>query len=319
MKALVIGGTLFVGLHLVRLLHSRGHEVTVLNRGQTKADLPRGVNRLYADRHDRSRVGAVLKELSFDAVFDTSGYTAAGLDHFIDLLEGRTGIYVYCSTRSVYAPTDLSPVDETFPLDRRPEAIDYVKGKIECEDALTDAFERRGFPACIMRPPYIYGPDDSNRGRGFSIFARLSQGRKIIVPGEGRTHTHFLHVDDFAEAFVAAVGRPQVVGQAYNICGRHAITSNALVKTIAEVMGVESDIVHVSPDEYEKIDPPPFPFDWRESQVYSIERAMRDLDWSPGHDMRGGMATAYRWWLERGLDKEPWDFSAEDEALARWG
>lgn len=319
MKALVVGGTRFVGLHLVRHLHSLGHEVTVLNRGQTSADLPPEVKRLRADRGEPSQVRSALKGATFDYAFDTSGYTPGEVTPFIRGLDGRVELYVFCSTRSVYAPSDLSPITEDFPLERRPETIEYVKGKVACEDALMEAHHRRGFPAVIMRPPYIYGPDDHNWGRGFSIFARLTQGRKVIIPSDGRTHTHFLHVDDFAEAFASAIGRPQAIGQAYNVAGRYAITSDALVGTIAQAMGVRAEIAHIPPEEYAKIKPAPFPFDWRESQVYSIEKAARDLQWRPRRDMLAGMAETYRWWLERGLDKERWDFAAEEEALAGWG
>ena len=60
MKMLVLGGSRFIGLHLVRLLHSRGHDVTVLNRGRTEADLPEGVARISADRDDAGAQAATL-------------------------------------------------------------------------------------------------------------------------------------------------------------------------------------------------------------------------------------------------------------------
>ena len=56
MKMLVLGGSRFIGLHLVRLLHDQGHEVSVLNRGQTEVELPAGVKRLRADRTNAGEV-----------------------------------------------------------------------------------------------------------------------------------------------------------------------------------------------------------------------------------------------------------------------
>jgi nucleoside-diphosphate-sugar epimerase len=64
LEALVLGGSRFIGLHLVRLLSSQGHRVTVLNRGQTEAELPDDVERLTADRTEPEQVR--------DALFDRS-------------------------------------------------------------------------------------------------------------------------------------------------------------------------------------------------------------------------------------------------------
>ena len=61
MKVLVLGGSRFIGLHLVRLLNEGGHQVAVLNRGQTQADIPDNVVRLIADRTDAEQVKAALK------------------------------------------------------------------------------------------------------------------------------------------------------------------------------------------------------------------------------------------------------------------
>ena len=75
MKTLVLGGTRFIGLFLVKELLARGHQVAVLNRGLTQADLPKEVERLRADRDDPAAMKAALARRSFDAVLDLSGYT----------------------------------------------------------------------------------------------------------------------------------------------------------------------------------------------------------------------------------------------------
>ena len=80
MKALVLGGSRFIGLRLVWLLHGQGHEVTVLNRGQTRAELPDGVTRLYVDRTDARKVKDLLKDADYDVAFDISAYTTATLN-----------------------------------------------------------------------------------------------------------------------------------------------------------------------------------------------------------------------------------------------
>ena len=321
MNFLVLGGTGFIGLHLVRLLHAQGHTVTVLNRGVSGALLPDGVGRLVADRTKPSSVRSVLKGASYDAAFDISCYTPEALEPVIDALDDRVGHFVFCSTTSVYSQSDFAPIREDFPLNRGPEADDYTRNKIACEDKLVEAFEDKGFPATVLRPPYVYGPDNRLKQREFSFFARLTQRRPIIVPGDGLTLFQPVHVDDLAAALAATPGRTQTLGQVYTVAGPQAITINGYVRTIGETMGVTAETVHIEAREFDGLvarlgimAQEIYPFEWRVSNLYSIDKMMRHLDWTPRFDMGAGLALTYEWWRQQGLDNEPWDFSAEDRA-----
>ena len=200
----------------------------------------------------------------------------------------------------------------------------YEGIKILCEDLLLEMHGRHGFPATIVRPPYVYGPDDRIVRRLFSIFARLTQGRRVIVPGNGLTLTHTVHVDDLASAFAAAPGRGRARGQVYNAAGPEAMTFNAYLSLIASIMGVEARPVHVGIRDYEAmlVELAPtnaaeiFDYGWRQSQVYSTEKLRQELGWSPRYDVRSGLEMTYRWWLEQGLDRKPLEFPADDRALA---
>ena len=348
MKALVLGGTRFIGLHIVRLLYGQGHQVSILNRGQTQAELPEDVIRLYADRNDPSQVSAALKGLSYDAAFDLSGYTPAALKPVVEALEGSVGHYVFCSSTSVYGTphgrlnqagvqkgllemaSGNAPVSEEYPVNRGPDAGQYAENKILCEDLLIDAYAKRGFPFTSLRPPWVYGPGNYNKLQEVSFFARLTQRRKIIIPGDGLTLFHMIHVEDLADSFLAAVGRKEKLGQVYNIAEAEATNANGYIQVIGEATGVTPDIVHMDPAEYDALpktlglseDPRIFPYRWyplgtsTQNRFYTIAKAKRDFDWSPKYDIRSGMAMTYRWWLDRGLNKEVWDFSHEDQALA---
>ena len=342
MNALVLGGTRFIGLHIVRLLHSQGHQVSILNRGQTQAELPEGVTRLYADRNDPSQLKAALKGASYDAAFDLSGYTPAALEPVVEALEGSVGHYVFCSSTAVYgAPLErlnqkgvqdfpemasgIAPVSEEYPVNRGPDAGQYAENKILCEDLLTDAYAKRNFPSTSLRVCWVYGPDNHSKVQEVSFFARLTQRRKIIVPGDGPTLFHMIYVDDLADSFLAVLGRKETLGQAYNIAEAEGTTPNGYVQAIGEAMGVTPEIVYVDSKEYEAIpkklglsaDPRIFPYPYSYLRFYTTDKAKRDFDWSPKYNVRSGMATTYRWWLDQGLDKEAWDFSDEDRALAK--
>ena len=314
MKMLVLGGSRFIGLHLVRLLHHQGHDVSVLNRGQTKAELPAGVTRLHADRSSADQVKSALKGSSYDVAFDISGYTRASLLPVVEVLDNRVGRFMFCSTTGVYAPCEVVPIDEGFPLFRSPEARQYARDKVECEDLLME-MHARGFPVTILRPPYVYGPDNYLRDREFSFFARLTQGRKVVIPGDGLTLIHIVHVDDLVAAFAEAPEHRQTRGQAYSVCGPDAITANGFVQAIGEAIGATPTVVHVPAGEYRAARLQAFPYEWAASRVYSTEKARRDMAWAPRYRMEDGLAMTFRWWLEQGLDNAPLDFSAEDEFL----
>ena len=322
MDALVLGGTRFVGRRLALLLHGRGHNVTVLNRGRTQADLPPEVQRIRADRSKPDEVKSALRGREYDAAFDISGYRPTELLPTVEALHGRVASYVFCSSVAVYASSDLAPIREDFPLNRGSEASDYAREKILCEDLLMERSTRDGFPVAIVRPPYVYGPKDYNEQRLPGVFSHITDGRRIIVPGDGLTMIHPVHVDDLASAFAAVPGRDEALGQTYNATATEAMTVNGYLETIASAMGVEAEIVHVEASAYSTmlvdlgtghagrlLD-----YVWREIAVYSNEKLRRGLGWSPDYDMRAGIEMTYRWWLEQGLDKQPRDYSSDERA-----
>ena len=77
MRALVLGGSVFVGKRLVHALLAAGAEVAVLNRGKTPTALPDGVERLVADRTDTASMRSRSATATWDAVFDVSGFVMA--------------------------------------------------------------------------------------------------------------------------------------------------------------------------------------------------------------------------------------------------
>lgn len=324
MNVLVLGGSRQIGLHLVRLLHSQGHTVTVLNRGQTQVSLPIDVSKIVADRSFADQVTTVLDGHVYDTVFDISGYRPSEVEPILNVLDGNVGHYVFCSSVAVYSPEiKTMPILEDSPLNRYPNADDYSRDKILCEDLLVERFNRSGFPVTIVRPPYVYGPHDQVERRLFSIFARLSLGRKLIAPGEGYALTHTVHVDDLTTAFTAISGRSDVLGQAFNVAGLEAITFNGYVDIIANVMNVKPQLVRVSIRDYEEmlealtsINPHEiFDLGWKDSMIYSTEKIRAQLAWSPKYDIPGGVEMTYKWWLDHELDRKIWDWSADEKAL----
>ena len=237
-----MGGTQFNGLALVHELVRQGHDVTIVNRGQTDAPLPEGINRLYADRTDHDQVREVLGGSEFDVVFDVSAYHPDDVALMMDLFEGRTGQYVFASSTVVYAAADHLPITEDHPLERGATQIEYGSNKLLCEDALLAAHAERGFPATVVYFSMVYGPRNIIPDREQRMYARLEQGRPVLVPGDGTTLSQVGHVDDQARALEAVMHAPATVGRRYNLTGKGFQTDLGYVRTTAEHLGIEPDL-----------------------------------------------------------------------------
>ena len=136
MKVLVMGGTQFNGLALVHELAQSGHDVTILNRGQSEANLPLGIHRVFADRTDEAQMRDVLGSVDVDAVIDVSAYRPFDVELMVDIFRGRIAHYIFISSTVIYATSDLLPITEDHPVDRSPTQNDYGINKLLCEDIL---------------------------------------------------------------------------------------------------------------------------------------------------------------------------------------
>ena len=113
-----MGGTNFNGLALVHELVRQGHEVTVLNRGRSTAEIPDSVSRLVADRSQPETVRAVLAGTEWDVIADITAYHPHDVELMIELFAGHLGHYIFASSTVTYAQTDVLPITETHPDDR---------------------------------------------------------------------------------------------------------------------------------------------------------------------------------------------------------
>src|SRR5919107_6166748 len=111
MKLLVLGGTKFLGRHVVEAALARGDEVTIFNRGQHNAELYPEVEKLRGERDGGLEA---LRRRRWDAVVDTSGYVPRIVRASAELLADAVGLYVFISSVSVYADYK-QPTDENSP------------------------------------------------------------------------------------------------------------------------------------------------------------------------------------------------------------
>lgn len=251
-----MGGTQFNGLAVVHELVRSGHDVTILNRGQTEAPLPDGLTRLYGDRTNHDQMREVLGGLRFDAVFDLTSYHRSDVELMVEIFEDTTDHYIFASSTVIYAASDILPIAESFPLERGKPQIEYGAGKIEAEDFLIEyAASRAGAGRSHTRLPYtivpfsmVFGPRNIIPDREQRMFKRLIDGRPILIPGDGTTLVQVCHVNDQARALVELMGNEAAFGERVNITNPKVISDLGYVHTMADVIGVEPTIVHVPHD-----------------------------------------------------------------------
>lgn len=219
---LVLGGTKFLGRHIVEALASAGHPTVRFHRGNTTCELPPGVVDRLGDRN--GDVTAIAGE-AWDAVIDVAAYEPANLERTLKLQCDR---YVFISTVSVYRDfseigiTEESPVYETF--DRNDEAQRYGGNKAACERLVRERFGDR---ATILRPGLIVGPWDPTGRFSYWCERAMRAGRFVAPLPEDQT-VQFVDARDvgrFVERVVA-----HDLGGTFNVVGpRDATTMGDLI------------------------------------------------------------------------------------------
>ena len=196
MKLLVIGGTSFVGRHIVEQALHNGHEVVLFNRGKTNPDLFPACRRIFGER--QIHIDQAAHE-QWDAVIDTSGYTPNDMKPVIEALREKTNHFTFISTVSVYDDHSKGDVHETSSQFNHTVTTNEVTGetygplKVMCEKAVLDGF---GDKALIVRPCIIVGPHDPTDRFTYWAMRTIENG-PIAIPG-GDRKIQWIDVRDLA-------------------------------------------------------------------------------------------------------------------------
>jgi nucleoside-diphosphate-sugar epimerase len=251
MKVLFIGGTGLISSACTQLAVERGVDLFLLNRG-SHPDRGFGAMPLVADLRDEVAVERALAGHRFDAVVDWIAFTPDDIERDLRLFRARADQFVFISSASAYRkPLVDWLIREDSPLAN--PFWDYARSKIACEERLMRAFRDDGFPVTIVRPSLTYGDTQvplavNSWARPYTAIARMRQGKPLIVPGDGTSLWTITHNSDFAEAFVGLLGRPQAIGQAFNIMSDEVLTWDEIYRQVAAAAGAEARIVHIASD-----------------------------------------------------------------------
>lgn len=247
MRLLILGGTRFVGRHLVTAALARNHEVTLFNRGKNRGKQPSAalsiVETIYGDRNSDL---AKLQGRRWDAVVDTCGYLPRTVRASAEILFGSVDVYVFISSLSVYADVSRLGVDETASLatltneqleqanaiDASGQASAVTYGKMYgglkalCEQAAREVLPNR---VLIIRSGLIVGSHDYTDRFTYWV-VRVARGGEVLAPGRPDRYVQFIDVRDLAEWTMSMTERKET--GVYNANGSPGI-SDPVTQTVS--------------------------------------------------------------------------------------
>ena len=244
MELLVLGGTVFLGRHVVDAAIAAGHRVTLFHRGRSNPGLFPECEHVLGDRD--GGLGA-LAGRRWDAVVDTSGYVPSIVRAGAARLASQTGHYTFVSSVSVYpdathAPTEDSPVGTLAdPTDETLTGASYGPLKALCERAVEAEFPGR---ALIVRPGVIVGPHDPVE-RFTWWTRRVARGGELLAPGTSAAPMQLIDVRDLAQWMVRMI-EARATGT-YNATGPEApLTLGEVLEECRVVSGSGAHFTWVS-------------------------------------------------------------------------
>jgi nucleoside-diphosphate-sugar epimerase len=248
MRALVTGGTGFVGGHLVEALHRRGDRVTALVRSPAKSGrlVELGATIARGDLDDESALARACEDQ--DVVFHVAGVVAArdersflranrdGTRRLLRAAE-RSGSHRFVLVSSLAAAGPSSPGHPLTGGEPPRPITAYGRSKLAGEAEV----EAASLPWTIVRPPMVFGPGDREMLRVFET------ARRGFVPlfGRGDQELSFVFGPDLAEALVAVSVHDETIGKRYFACDERAVTSGEFARAVGRSVGREVRVVRI--------------------------------------------------------------------------
>ena len=246
----ITGATGLVGGHAVEEALKRGHRVRALVRptSDTRWLDQWGVERIVGDLEDPGalRAGAAGADWIFNCAAKVGDWgrledfrrlNVEALRLLLDAAcEARVERLVHVSSLGVYEGRDHHGTDETTPP--AANSLDaYTRSKTEAEALVLDYHHRRGLPATVVRPGFIYGERD--RTVLPKLLTNLRRGTFAFF-GSGEQRLNCVYVKNLVHALFLAAESPAAVGEVFNLTDGEPVTKKQFVGRVAELAGLRS-------------------------------------------------------------------------------
>ena len=293
----VIGGSGFIGSHVVDKLIDEGHEVTVfdimkshrddlIHKNIDITDLTNTTVALAGD-YDAIYLLAAMADVNdcYKNPVATIEVNVLGVANVLEAcVKNEIGRLVFASTVWTYGLSDDIEVNEETPLNITNKEHIYTASKVAAESLIQSYSNLYQQDFTILRYGIPYGP----RARGgtvLPIFVRLAkEGKPLTIQGDGSAHRKFIYVEDIAHGNVAALS-DTAKNQVINLEGPRNISVKEVAETVKDFFdgNVNIEYVEARPGDYV-------------GKEVSNSKAKKILDWEPKVDFKEG-AKKYMDWL----------------------
>lgn len=263
MRILFIGGNGNISWHCASVAQRHGHDVWILNRGQTlkgRRSCPEGATQLYADMRDACSVQNVLKGLTFDVIADFICHTPEQAHIDIELFRDRTKQFIFVSSAGIYQKPCVYPIVETNPLYDPTKSFkwEYAENKMACECVFLHHHKKEDFPVTIVRPAHTYDTiiPEAVGTCDWTGAKRILEGKPIVLAGDGTTLWTVTHSEDFANAFICLCGNLSVIGETFHITSDEWLTWRQISEYVASTLGAPTpSFVYVPSETIARLNP----------------------------------------------------------------
>lgn len=326
-RVLILGGTNFLGPHVVRGAVDAGHDVCIFHRGKSEPELPLTVRHVHGSFELFSVDLQELRGFAPEVVIDTVPYrdkNGQGVSHFSDVAQRAVVVTsgdVYRAFARIWGSEpgspDAVPLTEESPLREKPSpdleaGIDYDNVEVERMVAAID------LPTTVVRAPVIFGPNDPLH-RLHRYVKRMDDNRPAIILDSRLADWRFSrsYVENVGHAVVLAASAPATADKTYNVGPGRTLTEREWVLAIAEAHGWDGKVVTAPPaslPEHLRV-----PFNTEQHLVLDSSRIRQDLSYAEHVPLRDALVCAIEWERANPPPVAPtaFDYDAEDVVLAR--
>jgi nucleoside-diphosphate-sugar epimerase len=293
MNILIIGGTGFIGRHVVHGLVAKGHNVALFHRGQTAPNLASSVIHIYGERQYLQDSASQFESFSPQVVLDMIAYTEENARLVTQTFRDVAERLVCVSSMDVYRAYDLfrrvetgipnpQPFAEEAPLrsafypyrsqSQRPNDFLYYYDKILVEQVVMNEPD---LPGTVLRLPQVFGPNDGHH-RLMAYLKSMDEGKDILLD-EGKAEWRWTrgYVENVAVAIVLAVTDQKAIGRVYNVGEKQAQREIDWIKKIGRLAGWRGEVKTVPrvalPEHLRE------PYDWSHDLAADTDRIRREL------------------------------------------
>ncbi|UCH64461.1 MAG: NAD-dependent epimerase/dehydratase family protein [Ignavibacterium sp.] len=320
MKFLITGGAGFLGINLVRYLHTHGHQIVSLDTAEFDyPDIRDKITILTGDIRDKNMVGDAMQNI------DIVVHTAAALplykpeDIFSTDVEGtrnlieaaeknNVGRFIHISSTAVYGIPDHHPLYEDDKLDG---VGPYGKAKIQAEEECLN-FRTKGMCVPIIRPKSFIGPE--RLGVFDLLYNWAKDGHGFPMIGKGNNRYQLLDVEDLCEAiYICCTLDKEKVNDTFNIGAKEFTTMREDYQAVLDYAGHNKKIkalpeqpVILTLRMLEAVKLSPL-YKWvyetaSKDSFVSIEKAEKVLGFTPKYSNKDALIRNYKWYLENHED-----------------